>query len=210
MAIGVGHHYPADLTLADVDASRPERVETVGLGLQVTSAGPSAIAAARATHPTVSCDHTSRSSPEYVDPAAFLTHRLAHVPAPPPRRPSLATTVAHLDQLARARSLLKAAACASSAAPQQSIEELLIAVNEVTANGLVHGAPPVHVTLWADVGSLNCQIVDSGTGNLDPVIGYRYPDDSCPLGLWAARQLVDDLLSSNLPGGGCGVLLTKT
>jgi len=36
MAIRVGHHYPADLALADVDASRSEGDETVDLSLLVT------------------------------------------------------------------------------------------------------------------------------------------------------------------------------
>jgi len=33
MAIGVGHHHPVDLALADVDASRSEGDETLDLGL---------------------------------------------------------------------------------------------------------------------------------------------------------------------------------
>lgn len=170
----------------------------------------SVVAAALATHPSVSTDLTVGPSLQYVEPAAFLAHPLAHLPEPPSFPPSLVTSIAHLGHLARARYLLKTTASAASAVPQQSIHELLIAVNEVAANGLVHGAPPVHLSLWADVGTLTCQIVDSGPGIPDPMSGYRYPDDSSPLGLWAARQLVDDAVISNLPGGGCSVLLTKT
>src|SRR6266511_3016113 len=36
IAIGIGHHHPADLALADVDSSRPEGDETVDLGLLIT------------------------------------------------------------------------------------------------------------------------------------------------------------------------------
>jgi hypothetical protein len=36
IAIGIGHHHPADLALADVDSSRPERDETVDLRLLIT------------------------------------------------------------------------------------------------------------------------------------------------------------------------------
>src|SRR5258707_5572365 len=39
MAIGIGHDHPADLTLADVDASRPEGDETVDLRLLITVDG---------------------------------------------------------------------------------------------------------------------------------------------------------------------------
>jgi hypothetical protein len=36
MAIGIGHDHPADLALADVDASRPEADETVDLRVLIT------------------------------------------------------------------------------------------------------------------------------------------------------------------------------
>ena len=39
MAIGIGHDHPADLALADVDASRPEGDETVDLRLLITVDG---------------------------------------------------------------------------------------------------------------------------------------------------------------------------
>ncbi len=169
----------------------------------------SVIAAARATHPTVSTDLTSGASPEYVDPAAFLATPLAHVPGLPGSPPSLATTLDSLDHLARARYLLRTTARESSALSQQSIDEFLTAVNEVAANGLIHGARPVRLTLWADVTALTCQVVDSGLEPLDPVTGFRFPEESGPYGLWVARQLVDDLFISRPPEGGCSVVLAK-
>lgn len=167
----------------------------------------SVIVAARATHLTIG---TSRPSPEYVEPASFLRHPLAKVPEPPTSPPSLAMTITRLDDLARARYLLKTTARSSSAVPQQSIQNLVIAVNEVAANGLVHGAPPVRIALWADVGALTCEIVDAGAGTLDPMSGYRYPDETSPMGLWAARQLVDDLFISTAADGGSRLLLITT
>ena len=170
----------------------------------------SVIAAARATHPTDSTDLRSGASPEYVDPAAFLTTPLAHVPGLPGSPPSLVTTLADLDHLAPARFLLRTTARESTALPQQSIDEFLTAVNEVAANGLVHGSPPVQLTVWADVTTLTCQVVDSGLEPLDPLTGFRFPEESGPYGLWVARQLVDDLFISNPPEGGCTVVLAKT
>lgn len=168
------------------------------------------IAAARATHSTVSIDLASHTSPGYVDPAAFLAEPLAQVPAPPTSPASVVATVARLDHLARARYLIQAGARSGSAVPSQTIEQFLIAVHEVAANGLVHGGPPVHLALWADVGRLTCLVEDSGRGHLDPMTGYRYPDDFSPMGLWAARQMVDDLFIGDSPSGGCSVLLTAT
>ena len=40
--------------------------------------------------------------------------------------------------------------------------------------------------------------------------GFHYPGESDPMGLWAARQLVDDLFIGNCASGGCSVLLTAT
>ncbi len=85
-----------------------------------------------------------------------------------------------------------------------------MAVNEIVSNGLLHGRPPVHVTLWTDVGSLTCLVEDSGPGQLDPMAGYRHPDGAVHLGLWVSRQLVDDLVIGSTPAGGCSVLMTVT
>lgn len=170
----------------------------------------SVIAAARATHPTVSTDLISQASGEYVDPAAFLADPLAHVPGPPESPPSMTAVVSRLDHLARVRHLVKTAALQSSALPLGAIIEFVTAVNEVAANGLVHGAPPVRISLWADVATLTCQVVDAGAGIPDPLTGYDYPDQWGPMGLWVARQMVDDIFIGNPPEGGCSILLTKT
>jgi anti-sigma regulatory factor (Ser/Thr protein kinase) len=168
------------------------------------------IAAARATHSTVSVDLTSRTSPEYLNPAVFLANPLAQVPAPPTLPPCVDTTVADLHDLTWARHQLTACARSRSAVSSQTIEQLLLAVHEIAANGLFHGAPPVRITLWPDVGSLTCLVEDSGGGNLDPMTGFRYPDEWEPMGLWVARQLVDDLFIGSSPSGGCSVLLSAT
>jgi anti-sigma regulatory factor (Ser/Thr protein kinase) len=168
------------------------------------------IAAARTTHSTVAIDLASFASPEYVDPAAFLADPLAQVPTPPTTPPRIATTVTRLDQLLWARHLLAVEARSGSAVPSQTIEQILSAVHEVAANGLVHGRPPVRITLWADVEALTVLVVDSGPGNVDPMTGFRTPDEWGPMGLWAARQLVDDLFIRNSVSGGCSVLMVAT
>jgi len=170
----------------------------------------SVIEAALATHPSVNTDLTSRPSGQYVDPATFLAHPLARVPGPPEAPPSLVTIVTGLEDLVQARYFLKTIARESSALSLNAVDEFITAVNEVAANGVVHGAPPVRVALWADVTSLTCQVRDSGAGAVDPLAGFRYPDESGPMGLWAARQLVDDLFVTTPSWGGCNILLTRT
>jgi anti-sigma regulatory factor (Ser/Thr protein kinase) len=168
------------------------------------------VEAARAAHASVGFGPTSRTNPDYVDPATFLAGPMARVPALPTRPPSAEATITDLPDLMPARHLILAAARKKSAVSSDRVEQLLMAVHEVAANGLVHGAPPVSVTLWADVTTLTCRVEDCGPGNLDPMTGYRHPDGREPLGLWVARQMVDDLFIRNAPSGGCSVVLTAT
>lgn len=171
---------------------------------------PWVIAAARATHRTLDVDLTERSNPQYVEPTTFLSGPLARRPAAPAARPAGATVLHDLSQLSSARDLVKEGADRHGALSSATIEQLRVAVNEVVTNGLVHGRPPVRVTLWAEVGSLTCLVEDSGPGLLDVMTGYRRPEGATSLGIWAARQLVDDLQIGRSPSGGCSVLLTKT
>ena len=170
----------------------------------------SMVAAGRATHPTLAADLTTTPSSEYVDPSLFLSHPLAGVPQPPRTPPLLQAVLTDLDDLARSRDRVRAICRGHSALPQGSIEDFVIAVSEIAANGLVHGAPPVQLRLWPDITTVSCQVMDSGTCPLDPMSGFRYPDDSQPIGLWATRHLVDEVFISNECGEGNRVLLTKT
>lgn len=170
----------------------------------------SEIAAALATHDTVNVDATDRENPQYVEPATFLAAPLARRPGPPAAPPSAATEIHDLEHLSAARDLVRTHAYQDSAVSPQTIEQLRLAVNEVVSNGLLHGRPPVQVTLWTDVASLTCLVEDTGPGHLDPMTGYRHPDGPTHRGLWVARQLVDDLMIGGSPSGGCSVLLTVT
>ena len=170
----------------------------------------SAIAAAKATHPTITVGRDSRPSDAYAGPDAFLHDPLARVPRAPDSIPDLVTTVTDLTELAHARRLVRTAARAQSAVSYEHVDDLVVAMNEVAANGLVHGAPPVRIVLWAQLTRLVCRVVDSGRGGLDPLTGFRYPEIEEPMGLWAARQQVDDLFIDTDERGGTSVLLLRT
>jgi len=109
-----------------------------------------------------------------------------------------------------ARHRLESAARSDSALPSSAIEDFLIAVHEVAANGLFHGDPPVRISQWLEVSSLTCLVADPGRGDLHPLTGLRFPEEWGPMGLWAARQLVDDLFIGKSRSGGCSVLLILT
>jgi hypothetical protein len=68
----------------------------------------------------------------------------------------------------------------------------------------------VQLTLWAELGRLTCLVEDHGPGGLNPMTGLRVPRDLSTLGLWVARQQVDDVFIGMSDSGGCRVLLTAT
>ena len=166
------------------------------------------IAAALATHHSVNVHRADRRNPSYVAPASFLATPLAAPPEAPRRTPAAETVVHDGRDLCTARNLVGNVAQRHSAVSRRTIEQLRVAVSEVVTNGLVHGRPPVRVSMWAEIGGLTCLVEDAGRGGLDPMTGFRHPGDARFLGLWAARQLVDELVIGRSAAGGCSVLLT--
>jgi anti-sigma regulatory factor (Ser/Thr protein kinase) len=167
------------------------------------------IAAAKAAHPGVSSggDRTS-SSADYLEPAAFLTDALAGVPDAPQARPAVVETLHSLDDVRRVRRLMINAAEFANAVPDHDVEGFIIAAHEVLTNGLLHGREPVEFVMWVDTAKLTCRVTDSGPGIPDTLSGYHRPEATCPTGLWVARQVCEDIIVSNQPGGGCRVLLS--
>ncbi|MGZ4429007.1 MAG: MEDS domain-containing protein [Nocardioidaceae bacterium] len=166
------------------------------------------IAAARATHPGLGFGVGRTSSPDYLSPEAFLTDPRAGVPDPSDTRPTVAATFHSLDDLGRARRLVARSAESASAVARSTIEDFITAMNEVLGNGLQHGGAPVELAVWVDTLKLTCRITDSGPGIENTLAGYRFPDASCPKGLWLARQLCEDLIIRNRAGRGCEVILS--
>ena len=78
-------------------------------------------------------------------------------------------------------------------------------MNEVAANGLRHGRPPVKVVLWQSPTHLMCDVTDRGTGITDPFAGYTPPDPLQLLeggaGLWMTRRLCHDVTTGRTPTG---------
>lgn len=167
----------------------------------------STIAAARATHPCVCFGSLRTESPEYETPAAFLTSPLAAVPEPPTTPPAFTRTVHSPQDMEGVRRLVRLAAGRDAVSPETR-DGLVSAVNEVLANGLEHGGPPVRVSMWVQPSALVCEVDDSGPGIDDPMAGYRYPAPWGSRGLWVARQMCENVFVRSLPGGGCSVLLT--
>lgn len=166
---------------------------------------PGVVAAARATHAHTWTAAGRLPTPEYALPADFLADELAGVPAAPAGEPAV-MTVRETWDLDQARRVLRSAAGPAGLAPDV-VDGMVMAAHEVLVNGLQHGAPPVLLEVWAEPGRLTCRVSDRGPGATDPVAGVRHPGADGPLGLWAARQLCENLFLSNAPDGGCTVVL---
>jgi anti-sigma regulatory factor (Ser/Thr protein kinase) len=159
---------------------------------------PAIAMVARRTHP-VAGGTLREISPEFEDPRAFLRHWRAELSPPPPH----ATTMPNPTDLAASRRFLLEQSMRAGLGRDRT-EDLCVATNEILTNALIHGAGPISLTTWLDVGRVFCQIADEGTGIADPVAGYRPPSASAERGrgLWLARQLVD--LIQIAPGRGSG------
>ncbi len=86
---------------------------------------------------------------------------------------------------------------------ERTIDDLALAVSEVTTNSLLHGAPPVTVRMWGSPERLVVVVDDAGRGPIDPLVGYRRPSpqDWSGRGVWIARRLLDRLDVVWTPGG---------
>jgi anti-sigma regulatory factor (Ser/Thr protein kinase) len=145
--------------------------------------------AALHTHPEVLEHGRVRPSERFVDPRAFVREN-ARAPTPP-----AGTATCRLERpedLAVARALVRGQALAAGL-PAAPVDDLAVAVGEITANALIHGEPPRMLWCYVDDGHLVCQVRDGGPGPPDPLTGYLPPDRDRfdGRGLWLAHQLCD-------------------
>jgi anti-sigma regulatory factor (Ser/Thr protein kinase) len=82
------------------------------------------------------------------------------------------------------------------------VADLVLAVNELAANSVMHGAGSGTLTLWIDDNSIICDVFDRGH-LADPLAGRRRPDPRGVggRGLWLANQLSDLTQLRRLPNG---------
>jgi anti-sigma regulatory factor (Ser/Thr protein kinase) len=121
------------------------------------------------------------------------------LPAPPPHAPRRAFDV---DSLHDVRALL-AAHAAQAGLSQERTADLVLAVNEVATNSLLHGGGRGTVCVWRQHEALVCEVRDEGRIE-DPLVGRRRPSaDACGgRGLWLANQLCELVQVRTFPTGG--------
>ncbi|TDD65989.1 sensor histidine kinase [Actinomadura rubrisoli] len=151
---------------------------------------PRIVEEARRTHPLLLRDGRSVANEEYIDPATYgagCDRDRCH------GRPDNAEYLTvDGDDLHALRSFVAERALTHGLAKQPS-QNLVTAVNEVAANALQHGTPPMGVWVWRDGEDLVCEVGDNGFWRPSPLTGFIPPDSALQqgFGLWTVRLLVD-------------------
>jgi anti-sigma regulatory factor (Ser/Thr protein kinase) len=141
------------------------------------------------THPSMVDDTGHRFSSRYADPLATAARFNVVLPPAPPE----AVTVAYADErdLATIRRTVARHATAAGL-PDDRVDDLTLAANELTANTVEHTRADGEITLWADADHVICQIDDRGH-LADPLAGRIPPSprQEGGRGLILANELCD-------------------
>ncbi|WP_149259461.1 sensor histidine kinase [Actinomadura sp. K4S16] len=147
---------------------------------------------ARRTHPLLLAPGHDGQNADYVDPVEFgsgcdgrfRSDRPADTEYLPIDGDDLHALRVFVGERARRHGLAK-----------QQAQNLVTAVNEVAANALQHGTPPIGLWVWQDGADLVCEVGDNGfwSPGPDSLTGFVPPDSALQrgFGLWTVRLLVD-------------------
>jgi anti-sigma regulatory factor (Ser/Thr protein kinase) len=162
---------------------------------------------AQSTHPEIVAADGFSASGGYENPEEFC-RRLDRDVGLPPDAPSTELGL-ELDDLPVVRRIVEAAAVGAGLSGSR-VEELVLAVNEIATNAVVHGSPPATLRIWNVDGELLYEVADAGDGIEDVLAGQLRPAlrERGGRGLWLARQLCDAVEIRNSPG--CTVAVRAT
>ena len=144
------------------------------------------------THPYLVTERGRRPNPDFVRPADYL--RTLPIPDEPLERTEPLLQVEDVQDFIGLRHAVAARLSGVGGDPDV-LEDLHLAIDEMSSNAVRHGGPPVQLRLWAAADRVVCTISDGGAGMDDPFAGYgpAHGDDLSRggMGLWLARQLCD-------------------
>ena len=88
---------------------------------------------------------------------------------------------------------------------EDRVGEVVLAIHELAANAIAHGAGHGRLRMWERAGALSCEIVDTGPGGAGRPPGPSEAADPWPAadghGLWLVRQVADQLDLRSGPRG---------
>ncbi|MEV8441748.1 sensor histidine kinase [Actinosynnema sp. NPDC051121] len=131
---------------------------------------PEALRDAEATHPVVVEEQRRRPSAGYREPFLIAEEFNRALPVPPS---DALTRRFDLDGLGAARRLVAGFATDTGLTADQ-VEDLVLAVNELTTNSVVHGGGFGTLLLWREGGAVVCEVRDAGR-LANPMVGRRNP-----------------------------------
>jgi anti-sigma regulatory factor (Ser/Thr protein kinase) len=94
------------------------------------------------------------------------------------------------------------------------VEEMVLAIHELAANAVQHGAGAGRLRIWDLAGALRCRVDDGAPAFDDPAVPGASPDDAKAAepavltrwvvpghGLWVVQQVADQLRVTSSPQG---------
>lgn len=135
-----------------------------------SSLTPDVLGDAETTHPVVLEGTRRRPSHAYREP--FLTAEDFNLPLPPPPSDAVARRF-DLDTLVEMRQLVASYAVEAGLTPNQ-VEDLVLAVNELATNSVVHANGRGTLLLWREGPTVVCEVRDWGRF-ADPMVGRGNP-----------------------------------
>lgn len=157
---------------------------------------------ARETHPEIVDGAGSSPSDSYEDPREFC-RRLDSTVEAPGSSPEL-EMIFGLGDLPAVRRLAGSFAIEAGLSGPRT-EEMVLAVNEIATNAVLHGQPPTTVRAWQPEGEIIFEVTDAGGGIRNPLAGQLPPppEGLGGRGLWLTRLLCDAVEVCNT--GGCTI-----
>lgn len=162
----------------------------------VSTLEPGVVDEARCTHPHVSDDEGHRPSPAYRDDA----ERRLTDPLPPPSDP--VTELRFGQPTLRTLRMFVGDRARACGFPPDRAEEVVLGVDEIASNSIVHGGGRGVLRTWNDGDDLVFEVRDNGS-IAEPLVGRRRPrpERESGYGLWLANQLCDLVQLRSGPAG---------
>lgn len=190
------------------DWARHESVSNVAFdGLPVTFICPydsrvlpdEIVRHAHDTHPEIVSGSGMTPSESYEDPQDFC--RRLDSAVRPPVGVAVGELTFEVGDLPVLRRAVESAA-ASAGLPPARVDEMVLAVNEIATNAVIHGQPPGTLRIWEGEGALVFEVTDPGEGIRDVLAGQLTPSAQGlgGRGLWLTRLLSDAVEIRNVDG----------